>query len=168
MNPMPPFVHHLIVAFVGFPAALARSLAIGYACVAGTFWLSGTSQFLKIPSSLAFLIAIILSLIAYLMIVCVDYVTAKHRDAVPMNTLIECLLAEIVVQVAGTAGVTMLLAGMFDDQSQPLYMCFGPLLCIASLTMAFAYNRRIKEWKAAWNGHHSVVPAPASDGAPII
>jgi hypothetical protein len=158
----------MIVVFVGIPAGLARALALVAALGSGTAWLSGTPTVFKVPAVLAFLGCLLLSVVAYFMVVAIDYVLAKHRDAVPMNDLIRGLIVEITVQTGGIVGSGMVLAAMLSDSSRPLLMTFGPLVCIATLTYAFTHNRRIKEWRAAWNGDYSVVPPPANDGGPVI
>jgi hypothetical protein len=168
MNSIPASAGAMIVVFVGIPAGLMRALAVISALASGTAWLSGVPTVFNVPAVFAFLGCLLLSVVAYLMVVVIDYVLAKHRDAVPMNDLIRGLIAEITVQTGGIVGTGMVLAAMLADTSKPLLMIFGPLICIATLTYAFTHNRRIKEWRAAWNGDYSVVPPPVNDGGPII
>jgi hypothetical protein len=134
----------------------------------GTAWLSGVPTVFNVPAVFAFLGCLLLSVVAYFMVVAIDYVLAKHRDAVPMNDLIRGLIAEITVQTGGIVGSGMVIAAMLAGTSKPLLMIFGPLICIATLTYAFTHNRLIKEWRAARNGDYSVVSPSVTDGGSAI
>jgi hypothetical protein len=163
MNPMPPIARDLILFCVGFPAALGRALAIGFACTSGTLWLQGTETFFRLPSLLVCALFLIGSLITYLLVVGVEYVTAKHRDAVPLKMLISCVTTECLVQVWGITGASMVLGGMLRDPIQPLLVVLGPVICIGTIVMAFANSLHIREWRAAWNGDCREVPPPLED-----
>ena len=166
---MPAYVRGMITVFVAIPAGLARIFSIGMAWATGTFWLSGYQEsFMRIPIPLAFLGLLVVSAIFYLILVGVDYVLAKHRDTVPRNTVIQCLVAELSVQVFGILAGSMLVAAFSNDGDNPLLLTFGLPLALAALTVSFVYNRRVKEWRAAWSGDYSIIPAPAEDGKPVI
>jgi hypothetical protein len=168
MNSMPPSVTALILVCVAIPAVLARVLGVIFACGSATAWLSGVPTVMNVPSLVACLGGLLFSAFAYLMVVAIDYVTAKHRAAVPMNTLIQGVITEITVQTGGIAGASMVLAAMLAGTSRPLLMIFGPLICIATITYAFTRNRKIQEWRAAWNGDYRIVSPPQNDEGPVI
>jgi hypothetical protein len=157
----------MIIVFVTIPAGLARVLGIGMAWLAGVFWFTGyETLFMGIPVSLAFLGWLVVSVIFYLVLVGVDYVLAKHRDTVSRITVARCVTAELSVQILGILGGSMVIAALSNDRARAPLLTFGLPLVLAALTISFAYNRRVEEWRAAWNGEGSIVAPPANAGEP--
>ncbi|MCW1913604.1 hypothetical protein OJ996_08460 [Luteolibacter sp. GHJ8] len=163
MSSIPLCATAMIVAFVGIPAGIMRLLALLVACVIGTSWLVGTPTFFSLPGPLAFFLCLFTSVLAYLLTVAVEYVLAKYREAVPLGTLIQGIMVEVLVQTGGTIGVSMVLGGLFSDSARPLLAVFGPIICISTIVFAFTNSRRIKEWRAAWNGDYREIPPPLED-----
>ena len=157
----------MIIVFVTIPAAFARVIGIGMAWLAGVFWFSGyQSSLMGIPIPLAFVGWLVVSVIFYLVIVGVDYVLAKQRDTVPGSTVIRCLIAELSVQILGILCGSMVIAALSNDKARAPLLTFGLPLAIAAFTISFVYNRRVEEWRKAWNGDHDVVPAPPGHDEP--
>lgn len=163
MNPIPAYASAMIVVFVGIPAGIMRLSALLVACLIGTSWLVGTPAFFDLAGPLAFLLCLFLSALAYVLTVVVEYVLAKYREAVPLRTLMHGVAVEVLVQTGGSIGVSMVLGGLFSDSVRPLLAAFGPIICISTIVFAFTNSRRIKEWRAAWNGDYREVPPPLED-----
>lgn len=163
MNPIPAYASAMIIMFVGIPAGITRLLALLTACLIGTSWLVGTQIFFELPGPLAFILCLFVSMMAYILTIAVEYVVARYREAVPLKVLAQGVTIELLVQSWGTIGVSMVLGGLFGDPTQPLLGIAGSAICIATIVFAFTNGRRLKEWRAAWNGDYGVARPPQED-----
>jgi hypothetical protein len=140
-------------------------LALLIACLIGTSWLAGAQIFFDLPGPLAFMLCLFVSMMAYILTIAVEYVVAKYREAVPLKIVAQGVTIELLVQSWGTVGVSMVLGGLFSGPARPLLGIVGSVVCIATTVFAFTNGRRVKGWRAAWNGDDGA-PRPPQDDMP--
>jgi hypothetical protein len=159
MNSIPPFVINLISFFIGAPAALARFLGIVLSCLEGIIVLTGNggAHTPLLSFGLYFgghpglaVAAFCMSILGYLMEVLLAYITAEDRQALPPRTIAVLMGAEAAIQSLAVITVCLLAAAGFRDDSNLYFGVAGSVTAVVAGLLFFRFNRRILEWRAAW------------------